>query len=116
MPTRHPGFDLIAELHPTAAVAGTPTKVALDVIQRLEPFDRAVAPGRSAGSMATATASGRLPCAVPVRRRADGRTERRAHRLPVTAYAGAGIVAGSDPELRAHRDPREVSADVDALA
>ncbi|HWM17787.1 MAG TPA: chorismate-binding protein, partial [Microbacterium sp.] len=38
-------LDLVATLHPTAAVAGTPTDAALAVIRRLEPRDR----GRYAG-------------------------------------------------------------------
>jgi len=33
-------LDLVAALHPTAAVAGTPTRAALEVIRELEPFDR----------------------------------------------------------------------------
>ncbi|MCY7290466.1 MAG: chorismate-binding protein, partial [Cryobacterium sp.] len=33
-------LDLIAAMHPTAAVAGTPTETALALIRELEPFDR----------------------------------------------------------------------------
>ncbi|MEJ1230488.1 MAG: chorismate-binding protein [Galbitalea sp.] len=58
-------LDLIAALHPTAAVAGTPTDRALELIAELEPFDR----GRYAGPVgwvgATATGNGPLRCAPP---------------------------------------------------
>lgn len=79
-------LDLVAALHPTAAVGGTPTDVAVHAIAELEPFDR----GRYAGPVGWIDADGSgewaiaLRCAVV----ADGR---------VTAYAGAGIVADSSP-------------------
>ncbi|WP_040166317.1 isochorismate synthase [Microbacterium gorillae] len=85
-------LDLVGALHPTAAVAGTPTRTAMDVIARIEPFDR----GRYAGPVGWIDSSGNgewaigLRC-VQVAPAADG-----AHAL--TAHAGAGIVAGSDPE------------------
>ena len=79
-------LDLVAALHPTAAVAGSPTPDALDLIAELEPFDR----GRYAGPVGWVDARGDGEWAVALRcAQIDG--ER------VTAYAGAGIVAGSDP-------------------
>ena len=79
-------LDLVRALHPTAAVAGSPTEVALEVIAELEPFDR----GRYAGPVGWVDGSGDGEWAVALRcAQVDG--ER------VTAYAGAGIVAGSDP-------------------
>jgi len=79
-------LDLVAVLHPTAAVAGTPTGVALAVIAELEPFDR----GRYAGPVGWVDGNGDGEWAVALRcAQVDG--ER------VIAYAGAGIVAGSDP-------------------
>ena len=81
-------LDLIGSLHPTAAVAGTPTTDALRVIGELEPFDR----GRYAGPVGWVGADGDGEWAVAVRSaqfEKDGR---------VTAYAGAGIVAESVPE------------------
>ena len=79
-------LDLVAALHPTAAVGGTPTAVAVDLIAELEPFDR----GRYAGPVGWIDASGSGEWALALRSAqiADGR---------VTAYAGAGIVAGSVP-------------------
>ena len=79
-------LDLVAVLHPTAAVAGTPTNAALDLIAELEPFDR----GRYAGPVGWVDGNGDGEWAVALRcAQVDGGT--------VTAYAGAGIVAGSDP-------------------
>ncbi|RFA18854.1 isochorismate synthase [Subtercola boreus] len=81
-------LDLIASLHPTAAVAGTPTQDALQLIERLEPFDR----GRYAGPVGWVGADGDGEWAVALRcAQVDaGGT--------ITAYAGAGIVSESDPE------------------
>ncbi|QNE48299.1 isochorismate synthase [Glaciihabitans sp. INWT7] len=81
-------LDLIGSLHPTAAVAGTPTPDALRIIGELEPFDR----GRYAGPVGWVGADGDGEWAVALRSAQfdqDGR---------VTAYAGAGIVAESVPE------------------
>jgi len=78
-------LDLVSALHPTAAVAGAPTLVALDVIAQLEPFDR----GRYAGPVGWVGSNGDGEWAVALRCAhvsASGR---------VTAYAGSGIVTGS---------------------
>ena len=81
-------LDLVAALHPTAAVAGTPTDAALALIAELEPFDR----GRYAGPVGWVDAQGDGEWAVALRCAQvspDG---------TVQAFAGAGIVAGSDPD------------------
>lgn len=81
-------LDLVAALHPTAAVAGTPTRTACEVIRELEPFDR----GRYAGPVGWVDAAGDGKWAISLRSAevdADG---------TLTAYAGAGIVAESDPD------------------
>lgn len=111
------GFDLIAQLHPTAAVAGTPTKVALDVIQRLEPFDR----GRYAGPVGWIDATGDGEWAIALRCAQFSNAlvagpSGAFDRLPVTAYAGAGIVAGSDPESELIETRVKFRPIVDALA
>ena len=81
-------LDLIAALHPTAAVAGTPTEVALTVIDELEPFDR----GRYAGPVGWVDAAGDGEWAIALRcAQLDGRGG-------IRAYAGCGIVAESQPE------------------
>ncbi|MDH6235647.1 isochorismate synthase [Cryobacterium sp. CG_9.6] len=81
-------LDLIAALHPTAAVAGTPTASAQDLIRELEPFDR----GRYAGPVGWVGADGDGEWAIALRCAQVSRTG------TVTAYAGCGIVADSDPE------------------
>ena len=57
-------LDLVAELHPTPAVAGTPRDAALDTIAELEPFDRGGTRAPSAGSTPRETVSGRSRCAA----------------------------------------------------
>jgi len=80
-------LDLIADLHPTAAVAGTPTDKALALIDELEPFDR----GRYAGPVGWVGADGDGEWAIALRS-AEVDTDD-----TVTAFAGAGIVADSVP-------------------
>jgi len=82
----HSALALAAALHPTAAVGGTPTKVAVELIRELENMDRE----RYAGPVGWVDADGNgewgiaLRCAQLAGNRA---------RL----FAGCGIVAGSDP-------------------
>jgi menaquinone-specific isochorismate synthase len=84
---RSSALDLIGILHPTAAVAGTPTPAALQIIDSLEGFDR----GRYAGPVGWVDADGNGEWAVALRcAQVDG--------TRITAYAGAGIVTGSDAE------------------
>lgn len=81
-------LDLAAALHPTAAVAGTPRDAALALIGELEPFDRC----RYGGPVGWVDADGNGKWAISLRSAevaADG---------TITAFAGAGIVADSDPE------------------
>ncbi|GAB3039313.1 chorismate-binding protein [Parafrigoribacterium mesophilum] len=81
-------LDLLAAVHPTAAVAGTPTATALGLIEELEPFDR----GRYAGPVGWVGADGDGEWAIALRcaQVTDDGT--------VTAHAGAGIVAESIAE------------------
>jgi len=81
-------LDLIAALHPTAAVAGTPTDTALALIRELEPFDR----GRYAGPVGWVGADGDGEWAIALR------CAQVSPSGAVTAYAGCGIVLDSDPE------------------
>ncbi len=81
-------LTLARALHPTPAIAGTPTAAALAAIQRLEPHDR----GRYAGPVGWVDARGDGEWAIALRGAAlDGSR--------AVLHAGAGIVAGSDPEL-----------------
>ena len=82
-------LDLVAALHPTAAVAGAPTATALALIRELEPLDRR----RYGGPVGWVDAGGQRQVGD---RAARGRG--RAPTAAITAYAGAGIVADSEPE------------------
>lgn len=81
-------LDLVHALHPTAAVAGTPTDIAVDLIDQWEPFDR----GRYAGPVGWVGADGDGEWAIALRCAQIGPDGL------VQAYAGAGIVAESIPE------------------
>lgn len=104
-------LDLVGSLHPTAAVAGTPTAQALEVIRRLEPFDR----GRYAGPVGWIDADGSGEWAIALRC-AQFDPGAAASPIPLTAYAGAGIVAGSDPESEMLETRVKFRPIVDALA
>ncbi|MFE7846287.1 isochorismate synthase MenF [Microbacterium sp. NPDC057407] len=110
-------LDLVAALHPTAAVAGTPTDAAIDVIRRLEPFDRR----RYAGPVGWVDASGDGEWAIALRCAQIGPDPAgglagQGDTLPVVAHAGAGIVAGSDPETELLETRVKFRPIVDALA
>ena len=99
-------LDLIAALHPTAAVAGTPTSKALALIAELEPVDR----GRYAGPVGWVGADGDGEWAIALRSAevsADG---------TITAWAGAGIVADSDPERELAETRMKFRPVIDAFA
>lgn len=80
-------LQLAEALHPSAAVGGTPTPVAVSLIAELEGMDR----GRYAGPVGWMDASGDGEWGIALRSASiDGST--------VRLYAGCGIVADSDPE------------------
>ncbi len=99
-------LDLVGALHPTAAVAGTPTAAALEVIRRIEPFDR----GRYAGPVGWIDAEGDGEWAIALRSAQFGEGGR------ISAHAGAGIVPGSDPEAELLETRMKFRPIVDALA
>ncbi|QMU96194.1 isochorismate synthase [Microbacterium esteraromaticum] len=106
-------LDLVGAMHPTAAVAGTPTDAAVEAIRRIEPFDR----GRYAGPVGWIDAAGDGEWAIALRcaqfgEAPDGASGARR----VTAYAGAGIVAGSEPESELLETRVKFRPLVDALA
>ncbi|KJL26024.1 chorismate-binding protein [Microbacterium azadirachtae] len=104
-------LDLAAALHPTAAVAGTPTDAAVAAIRELEPFDR----GRYAGPVGWIDARGNGEWAIALRCAQFG-VAGSGVPIPLTAYAGAGIVAGSDPEAELLETRVKFRPIVDALA
>jgi menaquinone-specific isochorismate synthase len=80
-------LELLAELHPTPAVAGTPRDVAEAQIRRYETFERSL----YAAPIGWVDHQGNGEFAVGIRSALiDGCRAR--------LYAGAGIVAGSDPD------------------
>ncbi len=91
MPSAGPdALTLAAILHPTAAVGGTPSEVALSVIRELEPLPR----GRYAAPVGWLDTAGDGEFAIALRCAAvDGRS--------VRMMAGCGIVADSDPDTEA---------------
>lgn len=81
-------IDLAAALHPTPAVAGTPRNIALEWIRTQEPHSR----GWYAGPVGWVDTHGDGHFIVALR---SGVLRDRA----AWAWAGAGLVQGSDPEL-----------------
>ncbi len=80
-------LDLAAALHPSAAVGGTPTKVAVELIAEIEGMGR----GRYAGPVGWMDTAGDGEFGIALRSaELRGRT--------VRLFAGCGIVADSDPE------------------
>ena len=82
-------FTLIAALHPSAAVCGTPTDTARDVIDEIEGMDR----NRYAGPVGWIDARGDGEVGIALRC-----GELSADSTSILLFAGCGIVAGSDPE------------------
>ena len=110
-------LDLVAALHPTAAVAGTPRNAAIDLIRTLEPFDRR----RYAGPVGWVDGDGNGEWAIALRCAQIGAEPARGHAtysdtIPVVAHAGAGIVAQSDPETELLETRVKFRPIVDALA
>jgi menaquinone-specific isochorismate synthase len=84
--TDHSVLALVAALHPTGAVCGTPTEVAMELIRELEGMDR----GRYAGAVGWVDARGNGEWGIALRcAEVDGPRAR--------LFAGGGIVSGSDP-------------------
>lgn len=80
-------LELVAALHPTPAVGGEPTDVALALQAELEPASR----GRYAGPVGWVDATGNGTFAVGIRSVELSGTSAR-------LFAGVGVVADSDPE------------------
>lgn len=85
-----PSIELASALHPTPAVGGYPREAAYEAIHRIETYDR----GFYAGAVGWTDAKGDGDWYVALRcAEVCGPS--------VRLYAGAGIVAGSDPEAEA---------------
>ncbi len=97
-------LDLVARLHPTPAVGGTPREPAIAALDHLEPFAR----GLYAGPQGWVDHRGGGEFFVGIRSALiDGHT--------AVAYAGAGIVAGSSPEKEFAETELKFKALIEAL-
>ena len=105
LPERPPSaVRLAAALHPTAAVGGVPAPAALDMIRRLEAAPR----GRYAGPVGWVDARGDGEFAIALRcAQLRGRQAR--------VWAGAGIVAESDPAAEVAETTTKLEAVLGAL-
>ncbi len=82
----HSVLTLLGALHPSAAVCGTPTEAAMELIRELEGMDR----GRYAGPVGWVDSAGNGEWGIALRcAEIDGPRAR--------LFAGGGIVADSDP-------------------
>jgi len=89
LPAEEPAslLELVAAVHPTAAVGGTPREVAVPMIAALEGMDR----GRYTGPVGWVDAGGDGELGIALRcAQLDGPVAR--------LFAGCGIVADSDPD------------------
>ena len=93
-------FALLEKLHPSAAVCGTPTEIAKEVITEVEGLNR----GRYAGPIGWVDSNGDGEQGIALRcGLIDGNQ--------ITAFAGCGIVSGSD----ADREIKESNAKFQAI-
>jgi isochorismate synthase len=97
-------LDLVAALHPTPAVSGTPRGAARTALAELESIDR----GSYAGPVGWVDADGDGQWAIALRcAEITGATAR--------VFAGAGIVADSDPDRELDETERKFRALLDSL-
>lgn len=106
LPAGTTSLDVADALHPTAAVAGTPTDVAVRLVAELEGVDR----GRYAGPVGWLGANGDGEWMLALR------SARITPDGTVRAWAGAGIVAGSVPEREVAETALKFRPITDALA
>jgi menaquinone-specific isochorismate synthase len=98
-------LDLVAALHPTPAVGGSPAREAQELIGRLEPEPR----GHYAGPVGIVDAAGNGTWMVGIRAiSVRGSSARLA--------AGVGIVAGSEPQAELEETTLKLTAAFEALA
>lgn len=105
MPADRRFLEVAGELHPTPAVGGKPRALALPFIPGFEPHDRGLYTG-AVGWVASDGGSGKLFVALRCAR-LRGEEAR--------AFAGAGIVAGSDPEAESAETEMKLRTALDAL-
>jgi menaquinone-specific isochorismate synthase len=97
-------LDLVGALHPTAAVGGTPTGKAMDLIRRLEKMNR----GRYAGPVGYFDVAGDGEFAIALRCAELAGARAR-------LFAGSGLVTGSVPEEELEETRLKLRAMLSAL-
>ncbi len=103
-----PALALAASLHPTAAVCGTPTERAKQVIKEIEGMDR----GRYSGPVGWFDSRGDGEFGIALRCALIENSQRTTLRL----FAGCGIVAGSTSESEVAESNAKFGAMRDALS
>lgn len=98
-------LQVVDALHPSAAVAGTPRDKALEVIEEIENIDR----GRYAGPVGWLGADGDGVWAIALR---GAQLSKRT----LTAFAGCGIVAGSDAQAELDEAVLKFKPIIDSLS
>ena len=98
-------FSILSKLHPSAAVCGTPTNAAAELIKQFEGINR----GRYAGPIGWIDARGDGEQGLALR--CGYLKDREVH-----AYAGCGIVAGSDAEHEAAESKAKLLPIINALS
>lgn len=97
-------LELVALLHPTPAIGGTPRELAVDWLVRNEPCSR----GWFSGPVGWFDAGGDGAFVVALR-------SMLVHRNHAWLYAGAGVVAGSEPDAEYDETTAKLSAMTAAL-
>lgn len=97
-------IELVTALHPTPAICGTPTDLALEVIRELEGLER----GAYAGPVGWVDAAGNGDWAVGIRSAELAGTRAR-------VFAGVGVVADSDPDAELEETRNKLQAVLSAL-
>ncbi|NEQ29955.1 MAG: isochorismate synthase [Leptolyngbya sp. SIO4C5] len=103
-PEHHP-LKILEVLHPTPAVAGFPSETACDLIQQHESFERSL----YAAPLGWVDANGDSEFIVGIRSALINQNQAR-------LYAGAGIVAGSNPDKEVAEIQLKLQALLKALA
>lgn len=98
--------DVLAQLHPSAAVCGTPTQEAFEILAAFERTDR----GRYTGPVGWMDARGGGACAIALR---CGQVDTSAHNIRL--FAGGGIMPNSDPDAELAETQAKMAAMLETL-
>lgn len=99
-------LDIVGALHPTAAVCGTPTKLAFDLLERLEGTER----GRYTGPVGWVDRTGAGEFGIALR---CGQLS--SDRRDIRVFAGGGIMPDSIPGVELAETHAKMRPVLDAL-